>query len=73
MDNPTRMTVQVRTTLLQEVRTLVKESSWAGALEIALREFIAQQRLLDLTRSDLPDLTPETLERVRRTRFGAAP
>jgi hypothetical protein len=71
MDNPTRMTVQVRTDLLQEVRTLLNESSWAGALEVALEEFIAQQRLVQLTRSPLPDLTPQTLARVRRTRIGA--
>jgi hypothetical protein len=72
MDNPRRMTVQVRTELLQEVRTLLNESSWAVALETALEEFIAQQRLLGLTRMELPDLSSTALARVRRVRIGAS-
>ena len=72
MDSPTRMTVQVRTDLLQEVRTLLNESSWAVALESALEEFIAHQRLIQLSRNELPDLTPEALTRMRRARIGAS-
>ena len=55
--------------LLHEAEQAVGSSSATETVTLALRELVALRRRARLVEIDLPDLTPESLDQVRRPRF----
>lgn len=66
-----RTTLNLPIDLLAEAQEAVGTSSPTVAVITALEELVAQRHLRELLEMDLPDLTPEALEAMRRPRFTA--
>jgi hypothetical protein len=72
MNSPTnrtiRTTLNLRADLLSEVETDLGMTSHTDAVNAALEEYVANRRLRRLLDMELPDLTLEAVEEMRRPR-----
>jgi Arc/MetJ family transcription regulator len=64
-----RTTLILPVALLQEAEEAVGSTSATETVTIALRELVARRRRERLASVDLPDLTPQSVDRLRRPRF----
>jgi Bacterial antitoxin of type II TA system, VapB len=64
-----RTTLNLPVDLLREAEAIVGTSSPTEAVVVALETLVAQRHLRELLDMDLPDLTPEALDEMRRPRF----
>jgi Arc/MetJ family transcription regulator len=64
-----RTTLILSVALLQEAEEAVGSTSATETVTIALRELVARRRRERLLSVDLPDLTPQSVGRLRRPRF----
>jgi Arc/MetJ family transcription regulator len=64
-----RTTLILPVALLQEAEEAVGSTSATETVTIALRELVARRRREHLLSVDLPDLTPQSVDRLRRPRF----
>ena len=63
-----RTTLNVRADLLREAEAELGTNSHTTAVNAALEEYVANRRLRRLLEMELPDLTLESVEEMRRTR-----
>lgn len=68
-----RTTLNVRADLLAEAEAELGTHSHTEAVNEALEEYVATRRLRKLLEMELPDLTLESVQEMRKTRFQAAP
>jgi hypothetical protein len=66
-----RTTLILPVALLEEAEDAVGSTSATETVTIALRELVARRRRQRLLAIDLPDLTPEGVDELRRPRFPA--
>ena len=67
-----RTTLILPVHLLREAEEVVGSTSATETVTIALRELVTQHRRRRLLSADLPDLTPESVDELRRSRYLAA-
>lgn len=68
-----RTTINLPLTLLEEAERELGSASATETVTTALREFVAARRRARLLALDLPDLTLESVEELRRPRFDVPP
>lgn len=64
-----RTTLILPVALLREAEEAVGSTSATETVTVALRELVARRRRERLLSLDLPDLTPRSVDRLRRPRF----